>query len=101
MVMTATRPLSIEARDITGQKRHRVHRVDPDRTVGELLDRLLPRLDLPTQADDRPLLYGARLQREGRQLHRSERLGDALQEDDELLLAPTIEAGAGSAACRS
>ena len=40
----------------------------------------------------RPLEYQARLDREGRHLHRSERVG-VLQDDDEIVLHPSVDAG--------
>jgi len=39
------------------------------------------------------LEYRARLEREGRQLHSSERVGDVLKEADEIVLTPRIHAG--------
>jgi hypothetical protein len=41
----------------------------------------------------RPLTYHARLEREGRHLHATEVVGEALQESDRIMLQPTIEAG--------
>jgi hypothetical protein len=41
----------------------------------------------------RELEYRARLEREGRQLHSSERVGEVLRRDDEIVLTPRIHAG--------
>jgi hypothetical protein len=41
----------------------------------------------------RPLTYHARLEREGRHLHASERVGDAVQNGDKVVLQPNIDAG--------
>jgi len=38
----------------------------------------------------------SRLEREGRHLHASERIGDALQTEDHLTLHPNIDAGRGA-----
>jgi hypothetical protein len=45
------------------------------------------------QVRGQPIVYTARLNREGRQLNASERVGDALVEQDEIVLAPSIDAG--------
>ena len=89
------KPLTLSVSDVTGQKelRIRVAAGDTDTTVGELIESLLPRMGLPTIADGRPLSYSARLDREGRHLHGSERVADVLREDDALLLSPYINAG--------
>jgi len=49
----------------------------------------LPRLG----SGGRPLTYHARLEREGRHLHATEVVGEALQPKDRLMIQPTIEAG--------
>ena len=85
--------LSITASDVTGQKLVRIRNLSPDGTVGELVTGLLPRMQLPVEAEGRPLAYSARLDRVGRHLSASERLGDSLQEDDRIMLSPSIDAG--------
>ena len=92
MIATATKNLSIQASDATGQKRVRVSDAG-DGTIGQLVDRLLPDLDLPAEVQGLRLNYVARLEREGRHLHASERVSDALQVDDEIMIAPSIDAG--------
>ncbi len=86
--------LNITASDVTGQKHARARGVPAASTVGELVDGLLPRLRL-NQLDrsGMPVHYDARLQREERHLHRSERVGDALQTEDHLVLHPRVVAG--------
>ena len=93
MIQRAT--LNITASDVSGQRRVQVREVSADSSVGELLDGLIPRL-LPGRrpnGQDEPLHVEARLEREGRHLHRSERVGDALETDDHLVLHPAIMAG--------
>jgi hypothetical protein len=86
--------LSLTASDVTGQKHVRARNVPADNTVGDLVDGLLPRLRLnQLDRDGTPVHYEARLQREERHLHRSERVGDALQTDDHLVLHPRVVAG--------
>ena len=52
-----------------------------------------------TDSRGQPLAYQARLDREARHLHGAETVGDALQDDDEIVLHPSIEAGGGASAC--
>jgi len=90
------RRLTLRARDVARQRFVKVRGVPPEATVGEVVDALVgSRMNLPrTDTEGRPLVYHARLDREGRHLHSSERVGDVLQEDDELTLQPNIQAGA-------
>jgi len=86
--------VSIEATDVTGQKRMKVPSVPRGATVGELVRGLLAKMGL-VQADARgeSLQYRARLEREGRHLNESELVGDALRPDDRISLHPHINAG--------
>jgi hypothetical protein len=86
--------LGLQISDVSGQKLHKVSDVPPDATVGELIQGMLAQMSLPeNDVSGRPLTYHARLEREGRHLHASERLGDAVLEGDRLVLQPNIDAG--------
>jgi hypothetical protein len=87
----------LEVSDVTGQKSATVNDVPADTPVGELVEQLLDELRL-TRHDTagRPLTYHARLDREGRHLQGSERVGEALQSGDRLVLQPNIDAGSGA-----
>ena len=86
--------VGLQVMDVSGQKKADVRDVPQDATVGELLQGLLSQMNLPqNDATGRPLTYHARLEREGRHLLASERVGDALQAGDELVLQPNIDAG--------
>jgi len=92
--MKTIETLDISATDVTGQNEVRVNSLDREMTVGELLEALVPRMRLPQHGNGgRPLAYHARLEREGRHLHATEVVGDALQSSDRIMLQPTIEAG--------
>ncbi len=93
MVATATKPLTFLVSDMSGQKSFRARGIAPDSTVGEMVASLLSRMGLVEKVDGLPLSYAARLDREGRQLNASERVSDALREDDQLTLTPSIDAG--------
>lgn len=95
MVATLEKPrsgISVRATDVTGQRSVRLRDVT-DQTIGELVDKLLPVMGLPAAVDGRALSYTARLEREGRHLHASERLDEVLQDEDEVVVSPNIDAG--------
>jgi hypothetical protein len=95
--MIATMKMEIKAADVTGQNVVNVNNLDREITVGELIEGLVPRMKLPRLGNGgRPLTYHARLEREGRHLHATEVVGDALQTEDRITLQPTIEAGGGA-----
>lgn len=84
----------LEVSDVSGQKGMTVSGVPADASVGELVEQLLAEMRLTREdVSGRPLTYQARLEREGRHLHASERVGDALQTGDRLVLQPNIDAG--------
>ena len=86
--------IDVEMSDVSAQKKLKA-RVPPDSSISELIQKSLGRLHLPpNDADGQPLSYQARLAREGRQLHGSERVGDALKPGDKVTLQPNIDAGA-------
>jgi hypothetical protein len=92
--MTMATSVNLLAQDVTGQKRVRVSDVSGDSTVRDLVQGLLKKMRL-TDKDvaGRPVEYRARLDREGRHLHDSELVSDALQSDDQIVLQPKINAG--------
>jgi molybdopterin converting factor small subunit len=94
MERTATTTIGLRASDVSGQKVVRASGVSTALTVTELVQRLIDKMNLSkTSADGRPLAYQARLERSGRHLHGSETVGDALSDDDEVVLTPDISAG--------
>ena len=94
MGATAATTLSVFAKDVTGQKKARASSVSENATVRELVQGFLGKMRLQRQGiDGNPIPYTARLEREGRHLHDSELVADALQSGDELVLQPKIDAG--------
>lgn len=86
--------LTIQVSDVSGQKVVRVSDLQPDATIGEVIAGLLPQMTLPrNDTSGRPLTYHARLEREGRHLHASEVAGQALEQEDRIVLQPNIDAG--------
>ncbi|MEW6741303.1 MAG: hypothetical protein AB1486_00975 [Planctomycetota bacterium] len=94
MTTATLQSLRLKVTDFSRQQEADISEVPADSTVGEFIDGLLPQMNLPQQDyEGRPLSWGARLEREGRRLHASERLVDAVQDRDELMLLPDVEAG--------
>ncbi len=86
--------LKLEVSDVSRQKSTAVSDVPPDSTVGELVQGLLDELRMPhNDANGRSLTYHALHRREGRHLRNTERVGDALESGDVLVLQPSIDAG--------
>jgi hypothetical protein len=87
--------IPLEISDVSGQKVFSVTNAPANNTVGELVHEMLGKMNLPrNDASGAPLAYQARLEREGRHLNASERIGDALERGDKLTLQPNIDAGA-------
>ena len=96
----ATMGIGLKVSDVSGQKNMNAKSVSGDSTIGELVHGLLARMGLAqTDVQGRPLSYRARLDREGRHLHGSELVGDALKEGDSIVLQPNIDAGMAGTAC--
>ena len=94
METAAMTTLDLFARDVTGQKKFRLGNVSRQSSVGEIVRGALARMGLGTQdREGHDLEYRARLERDGRQLHNSELVGDVLQPQDEIVLTPRINAG--------
>jgi hypothetical protein len=89
--------IALQASDVSGQKVVNVTNVPGDSSVGELVQALLVQMKLPkNDVGGQPLTYHALLEREGRHLHASESLHDALKPSgDRVILQPNIDAGRG------
>ena len=94
MGQAAAMTLGLRVSDVSGQKAVRASAVPSTFTIGELVQGLIERMGLArNDVEGRPLNYQARLDREGRHLNGRETVGDALREDDEIVLTPNIDAG--------
>lgn len=80
--------IALQASDVSGQKIVTVPSIPLDATIGELTRGLLAKMQLP---EDIP--YQLRLERQQRHLHASERVADALETGDKVVLQPSIDAG--------
>lgn len=87
--------VSFEASDVSGQHAVKVRNFPGESTIGEMVRDLAQKLGLSTvDPNGRPYTYQARLEREGRHLHASESVADALREGDQVVFQPRINAGA-------
>ena len=78
-----TMEMTLLVSDVSGQKQRKIARPPLDGSIAELIQGLLPQMRLPeADVNGRPLVYQARLEREGRHLHGSEVIGEAVQPDD-------------------
>jgi len=94
MGKTASPEIELEISDVSGQKVFKVANAPADNSVGELIHEMIGKMNLPrNDTGGAPLTYQARLEREGRHLNASERIGDALETNDRLTLQPNIDAG--------
>ncbi|MEJ2719738.1 MAG: hypothetical protein P8181_01175 [bacterium] len=85
--------LDFTVSDPSRQKVKTVEDVSPDYTAAELVQGLLEELRMPTHdAEGRSYSYHALLRREARHLGANERIGDALQSGDWLVLQPNVDA---------
>ena len=86
--------VTFNASDVTGQRSVTLRDVPSESSIGEFVDGLLPTMRLAaTDRSGDPVHYDVRLERESRHLHRNERIGDVIQNDDEVTLFPRISAG--------
>lgn len=83
---------NIRVTDMTRQ-RELVCGVPVEATFGECLDSILAELHLPSNPEGEATVWSGRLEREGRHIHSSEIVGDALQENDEVVIQRDIQAG--------
>ena len=95
MSATVAMKLNLTARDASGQRKFSVRDLPFDTTVHELIHGLVPRMGLPAQdSTGTPQAFHAFLERDGRHLRSSETVGDALRDEDEIVLHPDVQAGA-------
>jgi hypothetical protein len=83
-----------EVSDVSGQKVVTVSHVPEDATVSEVVQDVVVKMRLPANdVEGRPFTYHMRLDREGRHLLGAEKVADALQTDDRVVLQPNVDAG--------
>ena len=94
MPTTAQKDLRLHVRDTSGQREAHPDDVSGEATVAEFVERMVKQMRLaPVDSAGRSLVYQALNQREGRHLHGSERVSEAVESDDVVVLQPNIDAG--------
>ena len=92
--MSEAATIDVFARGANGATRVRAKKVPTSSTIAEFTRSVMAKMKLVDRdSAGRPLAYRARLKREGRLLNPSEKVGDALREDDEIVFAPRVDAG--------
>jgi hypothetical protein len=85
----------LEATDVSGQKTATVSNIPMGATVSDVIEGLLPDMNLPkNDTQGYAITYQALLEREGRHLAGRELVQDALIQGDRIVLQPNIDAGA-------
>ena len=86
--------MTLEATDVSQQKSVMVSDIPDDATIGELVEGLLRDLSLPANdVEGRPLTYQALNESAGRHLRSDEKVTDAVQSGERIVLQPNIDAG--------
>ena len=98
MSAVLSKPLNLTAKDASGQRKYAVRNVSSDTTVQELIRGLVPRMGLPElDSTGTPQAFHIFDQKSGRHLRSSETIGEVLKDEDEIVLHPDVQAGAGQA----
>ena len=100
MSATAVMETEFEISDVTGQKVLAVSGIPTDATIEDLVRDFIGRMRLPAQdTGGRVLTYHARSDRQGRHLLGSERVADAVEPGERVVLQPNVDAGTSPCAC--
>ena len=84
--------ITVHVQDVSGQREYLAN-VPTDASWGETLQSLLGHLSLPKNTPNSETVWTGRLEREARHLQASEIVGDALQDQDRIVLQPEVNAG--------
>jgi hypothetical protein len=93
---TATKTISFEVRDVSGQKSHVVNDCPEDASVSEVIPALLALMSLPqNDLGGGPITHSLRRDSDGTLLHDGDVVGEVVQPGGTLTLQPSIDAGCG------
>lgn len=87
-----SKTINLNVTDVSRQRRFAAS-VDVEAPVSMALADIVAQMDLPPNEQSAQATWTARLDREARQLHGSEIVGQALVEDDTIVLQPEVNAG--------
>ena len=84
--------ITLRVSDVSGQRNVVVRDIPRDASWGQTMQAVLGRMSLPRNPEVETIWKG-RLEREGRHIHASEIVGEALQNEDHVVLHPEVQAG--------
>jgi hypothetical protein len=94
MQMSQVQTISFEVRDVSGQKSARVKACPVDASVGEVVPSLLEMMQLPpNDSEGNPVSHTLRRNRDGAVLLESDVVGRVIEQGEECVLQPSIDAG--------
>ena len=85
--------ITLNVEDMSGQRKFVARDVPTDASWGETMSSLISNMSLPQNTPTGQGVWSGRLEREGRHLHGSEIVGEALQDGDQIVLQPEAVAG--------
>jgi len=92
--MAQPQTISFLASDVSGQKKAIIDDVPLDATIGELIQSVIPKMDLPrNDIEGRTLTYHPLNETAGRHLQALEKIGDSIQYQDNVVFLPNVDAG--------
>ena len=91
--MANSETITLRVQDMSGQREFVARDVPKDSSWGETMKGIVANMSLPQNTPTSPNIWTGRLEREGRHLHTSEIVGDALENEDRIVLQPEVNAG--------
>jgi len=91
--MAQSDTLTLHVQDMSGQREYVARDVPSDALWSEAMSSIVAKMSLPKNSPSGDSVWTGRLEREGRHLHGSEVVGDALQTGDHIVLQPEVNAG--------
>ena len=91
--MSKSETITLHVQDMSGQREYLARDVPTDASWGETMGSILGNMSLPKNNPASPNVWSGHLEREGRHLHASEIVGDALVDGDQVVLQPEVNAG--------
>jgi hypothetical protein len=88
-----TETITLNVEDMSGQRQYVARNVPTDASWSETMNGIVAGMSLPQNTPTGEGVWSGRLEREGRHLHGSEIVGDALQDGDQIVLQPEAIAG--------
>ena len=92
--MSSRTSVSFHVRDVSGQKATFVRECPFDASVGEVVPSVVALMELPPNDEDgNPLSHTLRRDRDGAMLYEADVVGDVIEQGEQCVLQPSIDAG--------